>query len=133
MMKVLLILLQTTLWSSAPPAQHQEAGKGRDTSRVSKSVVILDPGLALGKFTVLIPPSLEPWGGLMSPSFSDFRPGLESPFLLRPEQRADLISPFLLQQQKKSELSPFYTVLGAMELGGAAYVAYRHIKKYGFP
>jgi hypothetical protein len=129
--KTLLIILQITLWSSAPPAQSQETKQVRDTTHLSKSVIILDPGLALGKFTVLIPPALQPGGGMMPPSFTDIRSGLESPLLLGSEQKADLISPFLLQRQKQSALSPIYTVLGAMELGGAAYIAYRHIKKYG--
>lgn len=34
-----------------------------------------------------------------------------------------------LYQERKYEL--LWTVLGSMEMGGAAYIAYRHIKKYG--
>ncbi len=46
-------------------------------------------------------------------------------------RRADLISPLLLQWKSEERMRPFQIVLGSLSAGGAAYVAYRHIKKYG--
>jgi len=47
------------------------------------------------------------------------------------EQRVDLISPFCLQMESEARLRTLQTVLGAVQVGGVAYLAYRHIKKYG--
>jgi hypothetical protein len=46
-------------------------------------------------------------------------------------RRIDLMSPLLLQWESESRMRPFQIVLGSLSAGGAAYVAYRHIKKYG--
>jgi hypothetical protein len=49
------------------------------------------------------------------------------------QQKVDLVSPFRLQMERESRLGPFETMLISAEAAGAAYIAYRHIKKYGFP
>ena len=120
------------LCSTASPAQEQETGAAADTTRVY-GVVIVDPGIALGKPILLLPPSLQP-EVLFEPSlFTDRYSGNFPPFLGGVyEPKVDLISPYLLQRQRDNKLSTLYTVLGAVELGGVAYIAYRHIKKYGF-
>jgi serine/threonine protein kinase len=47
----------------------------------------------------------------------------------RPKLYIETIWQNSLQQERKYEL--LWTVLGSMEMGGAAYIAYRHIKRYG--
>lgn len=44
------------------------------------------------------------------------------------EPRVDLVSPLRLQREHE-KMSPFQTVLGAMEFGAVAYMAYRQIRK----
>ena len=46
-------------------------------------------------------------------------------------RRIDLMSPLLLQWESENRMRPIRIVLGSLSAGGAAYAAYRHIKKYG--
>jgi hypothetical protein len=119
------------LRTSASPAQAQEANLGTDTSRVCSDIIIIDPRLALGKVTLLFPPVLQREARFAPLSFTDMHPGIAPPFPEVYGPKADLMSPFLVQTQKESKLSTIYTIIGAVELGAAANVAYRHIKKYG--
>jgi hypothetical protein len=49
-----------------------------------------------------------------------------------PEQRADLSWQMVLSRKNEDPLESVRMMLGAVEAGGAAYIAYRHIRKYGF-
>jgi hypothetical protein len=44
----------------------------------------------------------------------------------------DLAAPWKLQLARESEHKLMYQVLGAIEAGGVAYLAYEHIRKYGW-
>ena len=113
-------------------AQDHPQAVTPDTGHANR-IVLIDPGLSLGRATFLFPTTLGdelPFHdlGVTSPQLG---PGLVGPFaagFLAP--RADLMSPLRLQMEKE-KLSPFQTVLGAVQLGAVGYMAYRHIKKYG--
>jgi hypothetical protein len=49
-----------------------------------------------------------------------------------PDQRMDLSWKMGITQSKVDPLASFRTVLRALSEGGAAYIAYQHIRKYGF-
>jgi hypothetical protein len=49
-----------------------------------------------------------------------------------PMQKPDLTAALRLQRARAESNSTLYTILGTVQVGGVAYLAYRHIKKYGF-
>jgi hypothetical protein len=114
------------------PAAAQEHAERTDTSRWN-GVVLLDPGIALGRPTLIFPPAFRPetQGGssLLLQPFPELGPHLFDPHAF---PKADLLSPYVLALQREKQRSTFYTILGAMELSAVAYVAYRHVKKFGF-
>jgi hypothetical protein len=99
-----------------------------------KRIVLLDPGLSLGRAVFLIPSSIgselsfgDPLMTFPGGGFPPGSPGIGG-FL---EPRADLMSPLRLQWAKENTLSYFRMVLGAVETGAVSYMAYRHVRKYG--
>jgi len=124
--------LVAAIWVGAIPASGQSSTTSADTLQTT-GVVLLDPGIALGRPTLVFPPSYQP-GSLILPSRFTTPPAGLPDFLLGPpdEPKADLLSPYLLDLQRAKKMNTFHTILGAMELGAVAYVAYRHVKKYGF-
>jgi hypothetical protein len=114
-------------------AQERAGVIAADTGSGNR-IVLLDPGVSLGRAVFLLPPSLGPGLSFRDPSmmFSGdaiFTGGPLSGGVLEP--RADLMSPLRLQMDREKNLSPFRMVLGAVETGAVGYMAYRHIKKYG--
>jgi hypothetical protein len=49
------------------------------------------------------------------------------------DAKVDLLSPLRLQWARDAKLKPYYSVLGAVQLGGAAYALYRHFRKGDAP
>ncbi|MFI5252183.1 MAG: hypothetical protein ACHQQQ_07095 [Bacteroidota bacterium] len=47
-------------------------------------------------------------------------------------EKIDLISPWKLQLAHQDEYKTLYTILGSIQMGGVAYIAYQHVKKYGW-
>ena len=47
------------------------------------------------------------------------------------ENTIDLISPWKLQMADQKKYRLFGSIIGAVQLGGAMYIAYKHVKKYG--
>jgi hypothetical protein len=47
------------------------------------------------------------------------------------QEKIDLISPWKLQLANREKYKTMWTILGSIEAGGVAYIAYQHIKKYG--
>lgn len=125
-----ILILCVALFSSAPAQQRA----GGDTAAVSTNrITIIDPGIALGKPVLLLPPSLQREVDALPPSlFLGEDPSAPPPFLLGvTDQKADLTSPLRLQMAQEAKLRPLWMVLGTVEAGGAAYAAYRYIKKHG--
>jgi hypothetical protein len=44
----------------------------------------------------------------------------------------DLLSPLMQQYQSKQKMAPLYYILGTAQTAAVGYLAYKHIKKYGF-
>jgi hypothetical protein len=127
----ILILLIAS--ASAANAQHHPGVITADTGLVNR-IVLLDPGLSLGRAIFLFPPSLRTEQSFRDPFMTTpaggFLPG--GPFMGEAfDPRADLLAPYRLQVKQDKGLNVFQTVLGAMETGAVGYMAYRHIKKYG--
>ena len=53
-----------------------------------------------------------------------------SMFSMVPE-KIDLVSPWKLQLANQEKYATWRTIMGSIQLGGVAYIAYQHIKKYG--
>ncbi len=103
-----------------------------DTAQANR-IILLDPGLSLGRAVFLFPSTLGSELPFRDPSLTS--PGGDwgpvGPFIGGVmEPRADLMSPLRLQM-KNEKLSPFQTALGAIQIGAVGYMAYKHIKKYG--
>ncbi len=119
---LILFIASAGAASAQPPAR----GDSPDTGSVNR-VVLLDPGLSLGRAVFLFP------------SFPGSELSFQGPSLTFPggpfiggflEPRADLMSPLRLQMEKE-KMSPFQMALGTIQIGAVGYMAYRHIKKYG--
>lgn len=100
----------------------------------SARVIILDPGLSLGKPTLLLPPALREEGTFVVPPLVEGggfgATGL--PFLLPgAPPPLDLMVSYRLQRAREQELSTLRSVLGTVQLGAVGYVAYLHLKKRG--
>jgi hypothetical protein len=117
------------------PGQERFSLQSADTSSTTLNIftgeeilrghlTLFAPALPGGRLTSGLPPLV----------FVSGYPRRISPFLGGPYQgKVDLVSPFRLQMERESRLGPFESMLISAEFAGAAYIAYRHIKKYGFP
>jgi hypothetical protein len=104
-----------------------------DTAQ-SNRIILLDPGLSLGRATFLFPSSVGTGLSYRDPALmfaGGGFPGAGSFIGGVLEPRADLMSPLRLQWASQKNLSYFQMVLGAVETGAVGYMAYRHVKKYG--
>jgi|WetSurMetagenome_2_1015567.scaffolds.fasta_scaffold13070_5 hypothetical protein len=135
MMKWLGTLLLPLVLVAASFGQQQPAVSPADTARTS-GVIILDPGLSTGKSSLLLPPSLRYQEFPEDTSIFAFwkktavRPPLLAGML---EPKADLTATLRAQWSKDSQLQTLRTVLGTVQLGGAAYLAYRALTAKGTP
>jgi hypothetical protein len=126
----LLILL---IASASGATARQHAGASPADTGTANRIVLLDPGLSLGRATFLFPSSVGAGLSFRDPAMTFAGGGFPGagPFIGEfLEPRADLMSPLRLQMEKE-KLSPFQTALGAIQVGGVGYMAYKHIKKYG--
>ncbi len=57
-----------------------------------------------------------------------------SPYFFMPREvdDIDLAAPWKLQLARENEHRTLYTILGTVQAGGVAYLAYKHIQKHGF-
>jgi hypothetical protein len=107
--------------------QQQSAVSTTDTTKTT-GVVILDPGLSTGKALLLLPPALQCEESPEDTSIfavwkkTALRPPLLGGLL---EPKADLTATLRAQWSKDSELKALRTVLGTVQIGGVAYLAYR--------
>jgi hypothetical protein len=131
-MKTIGILAITVFLAVAASSQQQTEVQPNDSA--ANRVVLFDPGISTGKATLLLPRSLQGEPSFFIPPFlfSGQVPGVAPPFLGGMfEQKADLTSPLRLQMESEARLRTLYTILGTVQVGGVAYLAYRRIKKYG--
>ena len=133
MKATVVILLLTLIFAFTAFGQHASDSLSFDAGAVRR-VTLIDPGLALGKPTLLLPPSLLLDSKVMDSFSADFREDSAlSPLLLggSAEKRLDLLIPYRLQMESEARLRPLQTLLGTVQIGGAAYLAYRYLKKHG--
>lgn len=126
-MKLIATLLLPLVIVVGSSGQQQSAVSPADTTRTT-GVVILDPGLSTGKAIVLFPPALQFEESAEETSIfalwkkTSVRPPLLAGML---EPKADLTATLRAQWSKDNQLSTLRTVLGTVQIGGAAYLAYR--------
>ena len=129
-MKTVRSTLLILFFAAVVTAQERSTVQSADTL-VPKSLFFPGPKNSLGSLSILPPLRLS--DVVISRDFpaSSFGIALlsESPV---PEKRADLLWNMTLNQKSEDPLATLQMMLGALETGGAAYLAYRHISKYGF-
>ena len=114
------------------PAHAQERAAAQKHDTTAPSFRILDPGISSGKPEFLLPPSLTLPERDFPDAFHSIGTSLP-PFLFSTtREKPDLLAPLKLRWQKEDKLRTLYTILGAVEFGGAFFVAYRHLHNYGF-
>ena len=132
-MKIPVVICLFLVVTLAASGQQRSGGDTTGADRANR-ITIIDPGISYGKPTLLFPLSLQhdAMTGFPAFLFLEETPGVRPPFLGGVmEQKVDLISPLQLQMESANRLRTLRTVLGTVQIGGVAYLAYRHIKKYG--
>jgi hypothetical protein len=80
---------------------------------------------------VILPSSLRETP-IYSPGFvHQSLTNLPSSLSLQFQQQIDVVSPWKQELMKQNEYRTLRTVLGALQVGGTAYLLYEHIRKYG--
>ena len=115
---ILILFFATTLVASS---QEQMTLKLPDTSASWQRTVFSDSLFPTFSF---LPP--RPLGLLCKLSEFPSQPN----FWTLPD-KIDLIAPWKLQLAKQEKYSTMRLILGSVGFGGAAYIAYQHLKKYG--
>ncbi|MGD1043912.1 MAG: hypothetical protein ABR936_01155 [Bacteroidota bacterium] len=109
--------------------QEQKSVQQQDTS--IKRSRFYDPELFLVKPALIIPHSY----GDTQVNFSDFLHQSLTvpmpPFSWTYKTKIDLQSAWKQELTKQEEYRTLRTILGSIEMGGVAYLAYLHLKKYG--
>lgn len=123
------------LLGSACGADAQEAsGAPPPDSARRDRIVLIDPGLALGRAVFSFPVPAQGTLSFGDPSMPLFPYGYRSGasfvggYL---EPRVDLMSPLRLQWEREKSMNTFMMVLGTLQAGAVGYIAIKHIEKYG--
>ncbi len=129
MIKILYVTILLCASMVTAIGQEQKNSQPQDTSL--NRTRNIDSEFLFDKPSVLFHPSLratpEYYPNLLQPSFTL---GMQTISWKSPE-RIDLVSPWQYELTKQEELRTLRTILGTVQLGGVAYLAYRHIKKHG--
>ncbi len=130
-MKAYAVLL--VLMVCVPIARGQQASgtPGPDSSHAG-GIIFLGPDLSPGRPLFLFPSDLEYPPVFGSPTFffeslpgNSFTP---VPGLFATD-KVDLVAPLRLQWEREAHMGTLRTILGSIQLGGVAYLAYRHLTK----
>ena len=103
-------------------------------SLAERRIILVDPGISLGRPFFLLPPSINTDFSLFGSQL--VLPG-DAPLDRIPftaglgGSRVDLTLPLRLQLGEQKKWSAVTMTLSAAGAGAAAYMAYEHIKKYG--
>ena len=126
----LILLLLISLLSAQ--TQHHQKSEPQDTTL--SLLRMTDPSVMLERPVFVLPLmfALAHAQDAPLPSLYQSFAGTPQSFNWDHPSTIDLTAPLKLQLQDAEKDRPWKITLGAAELGGAAYIAYKHIKKYGF-
>ena len=128
-------IIAVLLLAACPDTAGAQVGQGTDSLR---SALASPAEVPLSFFLPM--PLNTPWleqqqeFELALPYVLGPLPATPYPFLISYDdlREPDLTAAWRLQRAREEKNSTLYTVLGTVQLGGMAYLAYRHIAKYGF-
>lgn len=121
-----VVLLSFSSLSSAQAVQDDSVSASR--------IELVEPAMTPGSSMFLLPPHLEQPLRFSSPTFffDGVRSVSDSPDFGRSlETRPDLLAPLRAQWTREAQMGTFRTILGSIQIGGVAYLAYRHFAKLG--
>ncbi len=115
----------------APAAHGQEQNRVITGDTSATRLSIAQPVWQVSRDTFLSPLSVEILYGdrvdlLLRPG--SFANDL-GPWML--EKKTDILSPWNLELRDEEKYSTWRSILGSVQIGGAAYLAYRYIKNHG--
>lgn len=122
----------TILLFSAP--SRLSAQEVQDDSISSWRIELVEPAMTPGSTMFVLPPHLEQPLRFSSPTFffDGISPPSGSPDFGRSfEVRPDLLAPLRAQWAREAQMGTFRAILGSIQIGGVAYLAYRHFAKLG--
>ena len=145
MTKTLLVLILSSVFVLHVHGQEQKHDPLRDSS--ANKAQAIDARWFYASPAVSLPLSFktspEGLGGFLSQPSSTTGPGYVPGFLRLSlatpmpspwdsEQKLSLATCWTNDLRRQQEYHTFRMILGSIQAGGAAYLAYRYIKKYGF-
>jgi hypothetical protein len=130
-MRLIAPLLCLALFLSPSRLSAQEV---QDDSISTWRIELIEPAMTPGSTMFILPPHLEQPLQFSSPTF--FFDGISSlsgspDFGRSLEVRPDLLAPLRAQWAREAQMGTFRTILGSIQIGGVAYLAYRHFAKLG--
>jgi hypothetical protein len=127
----LLLGAAVALLSLHPQTQAQD---GQPDSMSVSRIVRVEPAMTPGSTMIFLPPHLDQPLLFSSPTFffKDFLTSSVSPDFGRAlEVHPDLLAPLRAQWEREAQLGTWRTILGSIQIGGVAYLAYRQFAKSG--
>ena len=120
------------LWVSAASSLYtQELGR-KDVSDSLATMQPINQSLLRSFQSDVILPSTLREAPIYSPGFlHQSLTNLPSSLSLQFQQQIDVVSPWKQELMRQNEYRTLKTVLGALQVGGTAYLLYEHIRKYG--
>jgi hypothetical protein len=103
-------------------------------STAESHIILVEPAMTPGSTLFLLSPHLEQPLQFSSPTFFFKGSGsttVSPDFGRRLEVRPDLLAPLRAQWAREAQMGTFRTILGSIQLGGVAYLAYRQFAKSG--
>jgi len=118
------------------PAPHILFAQGFERSREVRDTLVKNPLINQSLLRSFDPTSMVLPSFRESPAISpmSLRQSLRSfPLSLSAQfqQQIDVVSPWKQELAKQNEYRTLKTILGAVQVGGTAYLLYEHIRKYG--
>lgn len=130
-MKTVRIVLIPLFLTMSLSAQEQSPIQPKDSSLKLLRTAAIPPSLE--QPIVILPLSFAlstPGEGTVQPLYYIFGESPEQ-FSWNRSEKTDIASPWKIYLEEQKKNSTWRSVLGSVQLGGVAYIAYRHIKKYG--
>ncbi|HLP15406.1 MAG TPA: hypothetical protein VK470_04045 [Bacteroidota bacterium] len=135
--RMMIIFCLVCLSASLTPlgsaeAQDRPDAKRIDTARTQHTLI--DSRFFFDMPHTLLPLSAELSNDpdRLSSLLSDPAAGSTDFFTRREQEKPDLAAPWKLQLARQERYSTMQAIVGAVQAGGTAYLAYRYLKKHGF-